>query len=380
MKTMKRIVVKVGSRVLTKLDGHLNGNVIQSLVKDIHAVRNDFSVETILVSSGAVASGRAIYQDTPLTVKAQNLKYSKEILKDQVLAAIGQATLIARYKEEFNKYHTHCAQILTTRKDFAGKEEYVSLKTVVENLLEAGVCPIINENDVLSPEELDFSDNDQLAYMVAAMVGADHLIILTNVDGVYNSNPHQKDAKVIPIIEDVVQYLSLVDDSQSTGKGGMRSKLLSADLITSLGIPMYIANGLRDGVLYTLVSGNTAGIGTFFPSQYRKKKSLKNWLATAAVGTGRIVVSTYLADLLHKKKPASILFSGIEKIEGTFHEKDVVDICDTENNTLARGLVKYSSHDLHRRVEQFSKFHTAGQRGMKSSDIIAVHYDYMVMM
>lgn len=376
---MKRIVVKIGSRVLTKLDGHLNGDVIQSLVKDVHTVRNDFNVETILVSSGAVASGRAIYRDTPLTVKAQNLKYSKEILKDQVLAAIGQATLIARYKEEFNKYHTHCAQILTTRKDFAGKEEYVSLKTVVENLLEAGVCPIINENDVLSPEELDFSDNDQLAYMVAAMVGADHLIILTNVDGVYNNNPLQKDAKVIPLIEDVAQYLSLVDDSQSTGKGGMRSKLLSADLITSLGIPMYIANGLRDGVLYTLVSGNAAGIGTFFPSQYRKKKNLKNWLATAAVGTGRIIVSTYLADLLHKKSPTSILFSGIEKIEGTFNEKDVVDVCDIDKHILARGLVKYSSEDLRHRVNQFAQFYT-GKRSIKSSDIIAIHYDYMAMM
>lgn len=377
---MKRIVVKVGSRVLTGSDGHLNSTIIQSLVKDIHAIRSDFDVETVLVSSGAVTSGRAIYKDAQLVVNAQNVKYSKELLKEQILAAIGQATLIARYKEEFDQYGTHCAQILATRKDFAGKEEYVSLKTVVENLLDAGVCPIINENDVLSPEELDFSDNDQLAYMVAAMVGADHLIILTNVDGVYSGDPSTRDAKVIPVIEDVSQYFNLVDDSRSAGKGGMRSKLLSADLITSLGIPMYIANGLRDKVLYTLVAGNAPRIGTFFPSQYRKKKSLKNWLATAAVGTGRIVVSTYLADLLHKKKPASILFSGIEKIEGTFHEKDVVDICDTENNTLARGLVKYSSHDLHRRVEQFSKFHTAGQRSMKSSDIIAVHYDYMVMM
>lgn len=373
---MKKIVVKIGSRVLTDEQGLLNTHVIAQFVDDIVRIKDELDIDTVLVSSGAVSAGRAVLSLDSFTVDAQGLQYDKCILKEQILAAIGQGTLIAEYKKFFHEHGKECAQILTTRKDFANRGEYLSLKIVTDTLVSLGICPIFNENDVLSPAELDFSDNDQLAYMVGAMIGADEVMIFSNVEGVYDRSPSDLGARVIACIDNISDVVNLVDDSTSSGKGGMRSKLQSADVVTSLGIAMRIASGYEDHVLYRIAKGEH--IGTVFPAKAVTKTNMKKWLTTAAVGTGRIIVSTFLADNLRSKRTSSILFVGIEKVEGTFHKDDVVDICDEHGVILGRGRVRYDAQDLQENVMQYRTLSDAQKAQRKTAEIIAVHYNYFV--
>ena len=370
---MQRIIIKIGSKILTKPDGSFNNSAMAGLVKDIAAIKNELKLEIALVSSGAVALGKSIKALKKFEVNSAAVKYDKQILKEQILAAAGQPKLMASYINEFEKYKFNCAQILATRAVFADRPAYLSIRTVTENLLKLNVIPIFNENDSLAPEELDFSDNDQLAGMVAAMLTADKLIILSNVDGVYEDIADAK-GKVIPVIEKAANYLKNIDDSKSQGKGGMRSKLIIADLMNSLGIDMHIANGTNKKIISKILSHET--IGTYFPAKSKKYKALKNWLATAAVSRGKIYVSTYLADLLNKKQTASVLLAGIEKVEGGFSKGEVVGIYGDEGKLLGRGLARYDSADLLNKLVWYNKKSDLEKAKIKTADVIAVHYDY----
>lgn len=357
-------------------DGQLNDDVMARFVEDIVRARHIHDTEVALVSSGAVSAGRAVVDPASFTVNAQTLHYNKNIVKEQVLAAIGQGTLIGIYKKLFHAHHAECAQILTTRRDFAAHDEYLSLKTVTETLLRMNICPIFNENDVLSPAELDFSDNDQLAYMVAAMIGARQVIICTNVDGVYDGPPSDPSSRVITHINDIAAAIRRVDDGESTGKGGMRSKLQSADVVTSLGIAMRIVNGHVPHVLARVLDGEQ--IGTYFRPKRGEKSTLKKWLATAAVENGDIVVSTFLADRLRAKNVCSILFVGIEDIRGNFRAGDTVRVCDTRHTVLARGRVRYDADALREQVQAYKNLSATQKAQTPTAETIAVHYDYLV--
>jgi len=371
---MKRIVIKIGSKVLTGKDHRLNKDIAERLIKQIVQIKKENNLEIIVVSSGAVSVGRSVKELDRAEIKTAAVKYDEAILKEQMLAAVGQPKLMAFYINEFEKYDLHCAQLLATRAVFADRQAYLSIRTVTESLLKLNIVPIFNENDVLSPEELDFSDNDQLASMVAAMLVADKLIILTSVDGLYDNFSKKSKNEVIEKIENAADFLKIVDDSKSLGKGGMKSKLLTADLITSLGISMQIANGFADRVIEKIIKGEK--IGTFFPAKSKKVKALKNWLATAAVGEGRIYISTYLADIFKKKQTASVLFTGIEKIEGNFSKNEVVEICDDKGKILGRGISRYTSDELEKKIAWYLKKTDVEKRKIKAADIIAVHYDY----
>lgn len=369
---MQRIVIKIGSKILTDENGHFNKAVVENLVKDIAYLKEKENIEVAVVSSGAVALGRAIKSLGKFKVETSAIKYNKAILKEQILAAVGQPRLMAFYCGEFGKYKFACAQILATRAVFADRQAYLSLRTVTENLIKLKVIPIFNENDVLSPEELDFSDNDQLAGMVAAMLVADKLILLSNVDGVYDSLVGIK-RQVIPVIEKASDYFKNIDDSKSQGKGGMKSKLIIADLMNSLGIDMHIANAMDKKIISKIINGES--VGTFFPAKDKKHKAIKNWLATAAVSRGKIYVSTYLADILKKKQTASILIIGIEKIEGKFDKSEVVGIYD-DKKLLGRGLTRYSSRDIEQKIIWYNKKSDNEKAKIKAADIVAVHYNY----
>jgi len=370
---MKRIVIKIGSKILTDENGHFNKVVVENLVKDIASIKEKENIEVAIVSSGAVALGREAKSLGKFEVGTSAIKYDKAILKEQILASIGQPRLMAFYCDEFKKYKLTCGQILATRAVFADREAYLSIRTVTESLIKLNVIPIFNENDVLSPEELDFSDNDQLASMVAAMLVADKLILLSNVDGVYN-NIDKGDRQVVPVIEKASNYFKNIDDSKSQGKGGMKSKLIIADLINSLGIDMYIANGKNKKVISKIINGEK--IGTFFPAKSKKVKAIKNWLATAAVGKGKIYVSTYLADILRKKQTASILITGVAKIEGKFKKGEVVGIYNDDKKLLGRGLTRCSSKEIEQKIVWYNKKSDNEKNKIKAADIVAVHYDY----
>jgi glutamate 5-kinase len=368
------MVIKIGSRVLAKKNGFLNEKVISNLVLDIAKLKKKEGMEITLVTSGAVSVGKSAVEIEKMKIESEAVDYDKNIVREQILAAIGQPKLMAIYIKEFDKYDLHCAQILTTRSDFAGRKSYLSLRTVTENLLRAGVVPIFNENDVLSPEELDFSDNDQLAVMISAMTVSDKLIILSKIDGFYDGSIDDPKSKVISVIENVPDFTKYVDDSKIAGKGGMRSKLVIAELATSLGIDMHIGNGAKRGIIEKISSNEK--IGTYFPAKSKKTKALKNWLAAGAAGKGKIIVSTCLAEILRSKKTASILFIGIEQIEGNFLEKDIVEIADDEGCILGRGIARYGSSELRKEIEKFKNMTDNQRSKLKTSKIIAVHYDY----
>jgi glutamate 5-kinase len=372
---MKRIVVKIGSRVLAKKNGLLNKKVIAELVHDLAKIKKEKSIDILLVTSGAVAVGRGNKKAAELKVEADGVSYEKEIMHEQMLAAAGQPKLMAIYTKEFARYGIDCAQVLTTRADFAQREKYLSLRSVTNNLLRAGIVPIFNENDVLSPEELDFSDNDQLAGMVSAMVFADKLIILTVVDGFLDGPIDSPQTKIVPVIRNVKEYIDKVDDS-NISRGGMKSKLRVAEMVTSLGIEMCIAHGGKKGVVPKIIQKNNCG--TFFPAKTKKKKALKNWLAAGAASMGKIIVSPKLAEVLRKKQTASILFLGIDGIKGDFSEKDTVDVVDGLGKVLGRGVSRFGSEKLREEVYKFKNSSNFEKAKMKTSKMIAIHYDYFV--
>ncbi len=376
---VKRVVVKVGSRVLTASDGQLNKERVAALVHEIAGLCGS-GLEVALVSSGAVNLGRSVRQLKKFRILGATPTMRVDLLKEQVLAAVGQPRLLAFYGQEFERYDLACAQLLTTRRDFADRDPYMYLRAVTMSLLSVGVVPIFNENDVLSPEELDFSDNDQLAYMVAAMLVADKLIILTNVDGVYDRSPSDPAAKLIRRLDNPSQAFDSIDSSQVSGKGGMKSKLMAASLITQLGIPVHIANGTIEHILPKIIAGED--IGTVCPAQGSRENTVKSWLKTAAASKGRVVVSTTLAEVLRqRRRAASVLLFGVERVEGDFEAGDAVDVVDDDGVLLGRGQVKFGSKELDEEARRFRQA-TGEERGSdefrKGGGRIAIHYDYFV--
>lgn len=366
---METIVVKVGSRVLAKEDDGVDEKIVAHLAEQIADIMK-MGTKVVLVSSGAVSVGRNVFPiKGSFRLKDEQIKYSKETLREQMFAAVGQPLLMAVYEKAFGAYGIRCAQILATRPDFVVRESYLSLRVVTRNLMEVGVIPIFNENDVLSPEKLDFSDNDQLATFVAAMLVADRLIILTTVDGVYDGLPTDPSSQIVSQIENPEEFAERVSDV-GISKGGMKSKLLCADLATALGIPTYVANGRRERVLTRILAGER--MGTFFPSAGNRKSTLKTWLTVAVGGDkGKVVVSTSLADILAQKRVASILTLGIERVEGEFEKGDIVQVIEEGGRVFGRGMVRMKSSVLRDCI--------ARERGNPTGkSTIAIHYDYFV--
>lgn len=374
---MKRIAVKIGSAVLGGSGGGDTRSVIAGLVEDASALIERGN-QVVIISSGAVSVGRSAKALADLNFDvASPIKYDKRLLREQILAAVGQPKLMAIYEQEFAKRGIDCAQILTTRADFADRTRYLSLRIVTEGLLRHGIVPIFNENDVLSPEELDFSDNDQLALMTAAMILADRLVILTDVAGVFDRSPLETGAVLIPKIADVSAFLTDFEAGKHKGKGGIKSKLTTAEVITSLGIPMNIASGAEKMALTRIIDGEE--LGTSFPTASEREGAIKGWLVTAAVGTGRrIVVSTYLAEILRnganpERRSPSVLLAGIEEIHGEFEKRDVVEIVDDAGVVLGRGLSRDSSKSLREKIPRYMALSDVEKAKVRSADIIAVH-------
>jgi glutamate 5-kinase len=374
---MKRIVVKIGSRILTDTHGKLDRVAIAALAHDIGRVKREKGVEVVVVTSGAVSAGRAVVSLDDFRMQKEAVAYSEAILKEQVLASIGQPLVMHAWTEGFAACGMYCAQLLTTRADFATRKNYLSIRSVTLNLITLGIVPVFNENDVLTPERLDFTDNDQQACMIAAMIAADALVILSDVDGVYDGSPKDPQSKLVPVITDPLEFLDRIDATSGSGKGGMKSKLHAADLATTLGIDMYIVHGKTPDVIVKTVEG---GMGTHFPARTQKGevKPIKAWLASAASGTGKIVVSTFLADILRKKRVASVLYFGIEQVEGSFKEGDVVDVCDDKGTILARGVVRHGAQELQEKINAYKALAADARADLKTSKIIAVHYDQLV--
>ena len=331
----KRVVVKVGSAIITADDG-MNFDVIQNLAKEI-AFLHDSGREVILITSGAVAAGRR---------KIKLDQASLTIKEKQALAAIGQSCLMHDYDEAFNLYGKNIAQILLTHSDLSDRTRYLNVRNTILTLFKFGVIPVINENDTVSTEELKFSDNDNLGALVANLIEADMFICLTDVDALYDSDP-QTDPKAEPlytVTEVTPEIEAMAGNSKSIlGTGGMQSKINAAKMVAAGGGSSFIGPGRQRNIIQHLFSGEM--VGTFFLPRKEKMQSRKRWIAYVLKPKGTLLLDEG-ACVAVSKNGKSLLPTGIMQIEGDFEMGDSV-LCLNENRKqIAVGLSNFSSEEL----------------------------------
>jgi glutamate 5-kinase len=355
----RRIVVKIGSQVLCDPRGALNRQVLASLVDQLSDLSGQ-GHQLLLVSSGAVAAGSGIAGD-------RLARIGDPVVRKQVLAATGQVRLMETYRGLFERHGLTVAQVLTSKSDFQTRHHYLNMRGCIEALLGAGVVPVVNENDVVATTELMFTDNDELAGLLAGMVNADLLCLLTTVPGVLDGDPEDPAAHCIAIWDDSLHQIEEIVQrgTSALGRGGMHSKLAMSLKTARLGTGVVIANGSEPDILLRIVG--EGGVGTYFPPQ-GEASSAKRWLASAdAHATGWVTVNAGAASaLLDRSRLASLLPVGVEAVEGRFSRGDVIQIRDTNGEVLGCGRARYDHEEALRLM---------GKRGQKP----LIHYDYLYL-
>jgi len=334
-----RIIVKAGTSLLTSGSGQINLSVIENLVSQIAGLRQK-GHQIALVSSGAVAVGRsAIY----------SLFENKGVLDRQVLAAIGQPRLMNIYEKYFSEQGIVCAQALLSRRDFDDRLGYLNLRNTLWSLMDRGMVPIINENDVVAVEELEgnvFGDNDSLSAMVSNVVDADLLLILGTVDGMFTKDPNiDQDARLIHTVEHFDESLNEFGgpSSDKVGRGGMTTKIEGAKLATSSGADVVIANGTVEFILERIIKGEQ--LGTLFLSNSSRLESRERWMVSRLLEGAHIKIDIGAERALSFDN-GSLLAAGITNVEGEFQRGDVVPILGNAGRRISIGISNYSSTDL----------------------------------
>ena len=350
-----RIAVKVGSNVLTRRDGTLDVTRMSALVDQI-AELHKAGIEIILVSSGAVASGRSEVHPT---------KKLDSVDQRQLFSAVGQAKLINRYYELFREHGIPVGQVLTMKENFSTRRHYLNQKNCMTVMLENGVIPIVNENDTISVSELMFTDNDELSGLIASMMDAQALIILSNIDGIYNGSPADPNSQVIREIEQGKDLSSYIQTSKSSfGRGGMLTKTNIARKVADEGITVIIANGKRDNILVKIMNNEELNYTRFIPSP-EPVSSIKKWIAhSEGFAKGELHIDDCATKVLASDKAVSILPIGITDVRGEFEKDDIVRIIDFEENPIGVGKANCSSEQAREAM---------GKHGKKP----VVHYDYL---
>jgi glutamate 5-kinase len=354
MKNVKRAVIKLGTNVLTRETGEMALGRIHALIEDIVDLHRR-GLQVIVVSSGAISMG----------MDRLGLKKKPTFLPDkQACAAVGQIRLMSVYEQAFQRFGIATAQILLTEEDFASRVRYLNLRNTLGRLLELAVLPIVNENDTVSTSEIEvsaeganqerkgvFGDNDRLSALVASKLGADLLVILSDVDGLYppgalerpaESGAEAPPAAPIPAIHEVTPEIEgMAKDASGRGRGGMISKLRSIKVALDGGTLAVIANGTRAGTLPAIFRGED--VGTIFLPR-RRIPSRKRWLAHATAPAGRVIVNAGARKALVEGR-SSLLLAGVIRVEGDFKRGDAVSIADDSGAELARGIVNYAAKD-----------------------------------
>ena len=355
----QRIVVKIGSQVLCDAQGELNRKVLGSLVDQASRLIAD-GWEVLIVSSGAVAAGRGI-------TASQLQRVNDPVARKQVMAAAGQVHLMETYRALFQQHGLMVAQVLTSKSDFQTRRHYLNMRGCIEALLIAGIVPVVNENDVVAITELMFTDNDELAGLLAGMVNADLLCLLSTVPGVYDGDPDAPDTGCIETWDDNQYQIEdiVLRGTSALGRGGMHSKLAIARKTAKLGTEVIIADGSDPDILVKVTSAKPAG--TRFPALGGSSPA-KRWLASAdGHAAGFVTVNEGAeAALLDRNRLASLLPVGIETVEGPFNEGDVIQIRNLSGGVLGCGRARYSHEEATR---------LKGRRGQKA----LVHYDYLYL-
>jgi glutamate 5-kinase len=330
----KRIVVKLGTAVLTDERKHLDPSQMGQLVAQMAALRND-GREIVIVSSGAVGAGMGVlgYDKRPDSLDEQ-----------QACAAVGQSRLMATYEKLFGEYDLHVAQVLLTHADLQHEERHRNARNTLTTLLHRGVIPIINENDAVSTTELKFGDNDKLSALVAALLPADLLVILTSVDGVIEDfeKPNARRISVIEAIDEHVEALAGGTKS-ATAVGGMKSKIQAAKIVVRTGIPLVIAPGRSKTVLRQIVRGED--VGTLFFPKPAKLRGRKRWIAFFHHPRGIVFVDGGAKRAL-MENGKSLLPPGVTRCEGEFEAGEIVSICDQHGTEFARGMAACGAKEI----------------------------------
>ena len=353
LKTAARIVVKLGTGVLTDRRKQIDPAQLGQLVAQIAAQRKA-GKEMVIVTSGAVGAGMGAlgYEKRPA-----------ELAELQACAAVGQSRLMANYAELFAKHDLHVAQVLLTHDDLEHHERHLSARNTLVTLLGRGVVPIINENDAVSLDELKFGDNDKLSALVASLLPADLLVILTTVDGVLE-NFGKANPRTIPIVETIDGAIEQLagGTSSETAVGGMKSKIEAAKIAVRSGIPLVIASGRKKDALANILAGEDEG--TLFVAQAAKLQGRKRWIAFFHHPKGALFVDDGARKAL-RESGKSLLPPGVARCEGNFDAGDVVRICDLDGMEFARGIAKFGAAEI---------------RGKKLARVELVHRDDLVIL
>lgn len=356
----KKITVKVGSNVLTKSDGTLNDANISHLADQLTKLRNE-GVEVVLVSSGAVAAGRG---------EIGNGRKLDTVSARQLWSAVGQVKMINKWADAFSKYGIVCAQVLTTKENFSDRVHYLNMKNCISTLIENKVIPIVNENDTISVTELMFTDNDELSGLIASMEDSEALIILSNIDGIFDGSPELPESKVIREITMKSKPLNeaISTSKSSFGRGGMLTKYHIAKKVAKGGINVHIANGLKENTLLKIMDISEDFVHTVFLSAKKKSSNVKKWISySESFAKGELVVNEGARVALLSNQATSLLPVGVISIEGTFEKGDLVRIKDESGQLIGIGKTEYNSD----KAEKF--------KGNKNKKAI-VHYDYLYLM
>jgi glutamate 5-kinase len=339
MPAYHRIVVKLGTSLLAVSNNHLNQEIMSGLVAQVAQLHKQ-GLELLIVSSGAIAAGR---NKLGLTRERRGIPFK------QVMASVGQIRLMNVYEQLFARHDITIAQALLAKADLTDRAGYLNARNTLLALLELKVLCIVNENDVVAIDEIQeakFGDNDNLSAMVANLIDADLLLILTDIAGLYTADPHRNpDARLIPQVDRIDSEIeSLVSDTaDSLGTGGMITKVEAAKLATASGVTVIIADGRESDIILKLVAGEVAG--TRFPPTTSKLESRQRWMLSGLSTRGKLVVDSGAA-LAIKKQNRSLLAAGITQIEGKFQRGDIVNIYDPEGVRLGCGITNYSSTDI----------------------------------
>lgn len=353
---MSRIVVKVGSNVLTRADGKPDVTNMSALVDQIAALRA-LGHEIVLVSSGAVACGRGA-----ITPRRQ----LDAVASRQLYSSIGQIRLINLYDSLFGLYGIVVGQVLTQKENFSSRTAYLNQRSCMLTMLEAGVIPIVNENDTASLTELMFTDNDELSGLIAAMIDADMLVILSNVDGIFTGAPSDPSSSLIPVVEPGRDLSSNVVSAKSGfGRGGMGTKCGIAGKLSQEGIAVVIARGDRPGVLVDVVTAPDSVPHTLFRPSPQPLSNIKRWIAhSASFAKGIIRVDAAAAEALRSDRAVSLLPIGVVSLDGDWEEGDIVTLYDPSGAVIGIGKASLSSAEAAPLI---------GKRGKRP----LVHYDFL---
>ncbi len=363
---MRTVVVKLGSSIVAREDGELRAEVLGRIC-DTAAALHAAGDELVLVSSGAIARG----------VRTMGLPTRPTTIPElQAASAVGQGKLYRSYDELLRARGVTSAQVLLTVEDLSGRAQYLNARHTLRTLLDWRVVPVVNENDTTATDEISFGDNDFLAAQVAVLVSAELLVLLTDIDGLYTADPRlQPGAELVGDVHDLreLQGLQIGDSTSPLGSGGMRSKVLAAEIAGAAGIPAVICNGVRPGALEGALAGQPEGT-RFHPGPARHS-SFKLWLRYAKPAHGTLVVDPGAARAL-REHGTSLLPVGILDVQGSFDAGDAVEIADGGGATIAKGICNYSAPELRR------------ARGLKSEAVReilphatdeAVHRDQLVL-